>query len=152
MTITGTLVQEVDIKCHGNLLHDIYKHKLHETAIISPDKVRRCDLVTGEWGAPGSVISWDYIYDGKVNTVKEVIEAVDDDNHKIVFKVIEGELLKVYNAFILTIHIKNRGQKQFVTWTLDFEKLNSSIPDPSPYLDLVCAFTKDIDAYILKLA
>nr|XP_043625237.1 kirola-like [Erigeron canadensis] len=152
MTIAGTLVQEVDIKCHGNLLHDTFKHKLHECVIMSPDKVKHCDLVTGQWGAPGSVISSDYMYDGKVITAKEVIEAVDDENHKIVFKVIEGEVLKDYNAFTSTHHVEDRGGKRLVTWTVDFEKLNPSVPDPSPYMEWLSSFTKDMDAYILKLA
>lgn len=90
--------------------------------------------------------------EGNMSTAKEIIEAVDDEAHKIVFKVIEGEILEVYSAVTLTIHIEDKGDKQLAIWTMDFKKVNASIPDPTPYLDLLCACTQDMDAHILKLA
>ncbi|KAI3728678.1 hypothetical protein L6452_17319 [Arctium lappa] len=90
MAITGKVVREMDIKCDVNFLHQFFNHKPHEMVVITPDIVRRCDLVSGQWGTSGSVISWHFIHDGKMTSAKEMIE-VDDD--KIVFKVIEGDVL-----------------------------------------------------------
>ncbi|KAI3728679.1 hypothetical protein L6452_17320 [Arctium lappa] len=149
MAISGKLVREVDVKGGGKFIHQIFEHKPNEIAIMSPDKIQRCDLVSGQWGASGSIISLHFIHDGKVNTAKEMMEA---DDEKIVFKVIEGDVLQVYNALTLTIHFEEMGDKRLGVWSMDFQKVNASIPDPTTYLDLLCAITKDMDAYILKQA
>ncbi|GKA56672.1 Bet v I domain-containing protein [Tanacetum coccineum] len=152
MALTERLVKKTSITCRGNLLHDIYKHKPYNVAAIAPDKVQGCDLISGEWGAPGSVISWRFFHDGKVHTAKEIIEEVDDENHKIVFKVIEGEILQAYKTFIITFHIEEMGDKQLIIWTIDFEKVNEGIPDPTIYLDLLGACIEDMDAHMLTQA
>ncbi|GJR74166.1 Bet v I domain-containing protein [Tanacetum coccineum] len=133
-------------------LHDIYSTNPYNVAAIAPDKVQGCDLISGEWGAPGSVISWRFFHDGKVHTAKGIIEEVDDENHKIVFKVIEGEILQAYKTFIITFHIEEMGDKQLIIWTIDFEKVNEGIPDPTIYLDLLGACIEDMDAHMLTQA
>ncbi|KAL7607731.1 hypothetical protein Lser_V15G11087 [Lactuca serriola] len=87
---------------------------------------------------------------GKVESAKEIVEEVDDELHKIVFKVIEGGVLEVYNPLIITINVEDMGHKKLVIWTMEFEKVNANIPDPTPYLDLLCAVVGDMDAYFLK--
>ncbi|XP_071693979.1 kirola-like [Rutidosis leptorrhynchoides] len=150
MALTGQVSKKVDITCHGKLLHEIYKYKPNNVANIAPDKVRGCDLVSGEWGAVGSIISWNYIYDGKVETGKEIIEEVDDETHKIVFKVIEGHILEAYKALTITFHIEEEGGKEYIIWTIDFEKVDASVPDPTGYLDVLGACINDIDSHIQK--
>ncbi|KAI3502131.1 hypothetical protein L1887_30162 [Cichorium endivia] len=150
MATTGKIAREVEFKADVNLVYDIYKNKPNNSAIIAPDKVQGCDLVAGQWGASGSIILWHFIHDGKVETAKEIIEEVDDVAHKIVFKVIEGDVLEVYNPFIITVKTEDMGDKKLVIWTLDYEKVNESIPDPTPYLDLLCSVVGDLDAYFLK--
>ncbi|XP_023765980.1 kirola [Lactuca sativa] len=150
MAKIGKLVREVEIKSDINLVYEIYKHKPNNSAVIAPDKVQGCDLVSGQWGAPGSVILWRFIHDGKVESAKEIVEEVDDELHKIVFKVIEGGVLEVYNPLIITINVEDMGHKKLVIWTMEFEKVNANIPDPTPYLDLLCAVVGDMDAYFLK--
>ncbi|CAH1414579.1 unnamed protein product [Lactuca virosa] len=84
-------------------------------------------------------------------TVKDIIEEVDDELHKIVFKVIEGDILDVYNSFSFILTTRDVGDKKFVIWTIEFEKANASIPDPISYLDLVCGLARNIDAHFLNL-
>ncbi|XP_071695959.1 kirola-like [Rutidosis leptorrhynchoides] len=152
MNLTGQVAKKVDIASDGKLLYEIYKYKPNDVAGIAPDKVRGCDLVSGEWGAVGSVISWNYLYDGKIETAKEIVQEVDDKAHKIVFKVIEGQILKAYKEFTITFHIEGDGNKEYIIWTIDFEKVDASIPDPSGYLDVLGAVINEIDAHILKKA
>lgn len=61
---------------------------------------------------------------GKVEIVKEMVGEVADELHKIVFKVIEGGVLEVYNPLILTINMEDMGHKKLVIWTIDFKKVN----------------------------
>ncbi|KAL7609050.1 hypothetical protein Lser_V15G11079 [Lactuca serriola] len=150
MVTTGKITREVEIKCDCHLIYELYKHTPHESAVVDPEKVEACHLVSGQRGSPGSVIQWHYYHDGKLETAKEIIEEVDDELHKIVFRVIEGNILEVYNPFIITLKTEDVGDKKFVIWTLEFEKVNASIPDPTQYLDLLCGIAGNMDAHFLK--
>ncbi|CAH1414571.1 unnamed protein product [Lactuca virosa] len=150
MPIIGKISREVEIKCHRHLVFELYKHRPHDSSLVHPEKVEACHLISGQWGVPGAVIQWHYYHDGKKETAKEIIEEVDDELHKIVFKVIEGDILEVYNSFNFILTTKDVGDKKFVIWTIEFEKANASIPDPTSYLDLVCGIAGKMDSHFLK--
>ncbi|CAH1414569.1 unnamed protein product [Lactuca virosa] len=107
-------------------------------------------MVSGEWSVPGAVIQWHYYHDGKKETAKEIIEEIDDELHKIVFKMIEGDILEVYNSISFTFMTKDVGDKKFVIWTIEFEKANASILDPTSYLDVVCGIVGNMDSHFLR--
>lgn len=88
-----------------------------------------------------------YIKDGKKQTGKEIIEEIDETNHKIVFKYIEGDLLERYKSLTITFHVEPKDDKQLATWTFDYEKLDASIPDPTHVMDLLCGILKDMYAH-----
>ncbi|XP_023765920.1 kirola [Lactuca sativa] len=150
MTITGKISREVEIKCDCHLVYDLYKNNPHDSSVADPEKVEACHLVSGQWGVPGSVIHWDFYHDGRKETCKEIVEEVDDELHKIVFKVIEGNILEVYNSFSFILKTQDVGDKKLVIWTIEFEKANASIPDPTSYLDLLCGIAGNMDAHFLK--
>ncbi|CAH1414573.1 unnamed protein product [Lactuca virosa] len=134
MATTGKISREVEIKCHRHLVFELLKHRPHDTSIVDPERIEACHLV----------------FDGAKGTAKEIIEEIDDELHKIVFKVIEGDILEVHNSFSFILMTKDVGDKKFVIWTIEFEKANPSIVDPTSYLDLVCAITGNIDSHFLK--
>ncbi|KAL7609051.1 hypothetical protein Lser_V15G11078 [Lactuca serriola] len=150
MATTGKIVREVEVKSHRHQVHGIYKNNHSDLAAIAPDKVEACHLVSGQWDAPGSVIQWNFYHDGKVETAKVIIVEVDDESHKIVYKVIEGPVLEFYNPVILTFSTEDKGDKKLVIWTMEFEKVNASLPDPTHYLDLLCAVVEDVDGHLFK--
>ncbi|CAH1414575.1 unnamed protein product [Lactuca virosa] len=151
MAITGKITRAVEIKCHRHQVFELFKHRPHDTSVADPETIEACHLISGEWGVPGAVVQWFYYHDGKKETVKEIIEEVDDELHKIVFKVIEGDILEVYNSMSFILTTRDVGDKKFVIWTIEFEKANASIPDPISYLDLVCGLARNIDAHFLNL-
>nr|GEX85237.1 MLP-like protein 43 [Tanacetum cinerariifolium] len=146
MALTGKLVGHVEINSHADVLHDLLRHKPNDIASIS-EPVHGCDLVSGQQGAVGSVICWDYTHEGKKQSGKEIIEEIDETNHKIVFKYIEGHLLEMYKTLTVTFHVEPKDDKQLATWTLDYEKLDASIPDPTSVMDLLCGIIKDMYAH-----
>ncbi|KAL7607726.1 MLP-like protein 31 [Lactuca sativa] len=150
MAIKGKISREVEVKCNCHLVFELYKQRPNDSSAVDPAKVEACHLVSGEWGVPGSVVEWHYYHDGKKETGKEIIEEVDDELPKISFKLIEGDILKVYNSFINTLTTKYVGDKKFVIWTIEFEKADASIPDPTSYLDLLCGIAGNMDAHFLK--
>ena len=88
--------------------------------------------------------------DGQKKVAKEIIESIDKEKKSVTFKVIEGDLLKLYKSFIITVQVENHGQNNLVIWTLQYEKLNHSVPDPTTIADLATKLTKDIETHHLK--
>ncbi|XP_024989873.1 MLP-like protein 34 [Cynara cardunculus var. scolymus] len=147
MALTGKLIAHVEMNSGGRVLHDLLRHNPHDIASICPHKVHGCDLVSGQRGAVGSTILWHYTHDGKQHSTKELIEEIDEANQKIVFKVIEGELVEeIYKTFKITFQVEPKQDgKQLGTWTFEFEKPNVNVPDPTSLLDYICGITKDMD-------
>ena len=55
----------------------------------------------------------------------------------IVFNVIEGSDLKdgLYKTFKVILHTEKKGDAQVITLTLEFEKLDVSVPWPTSFMD-----------------
>ncbi|MCD7452698.1 hypothetical protein HAX54_017822, partial [Datura stramonium] len=101
MGVKGKLIASMEVKCGGDLFHDTFHTNTHHVPNISPN-INHFEIHEGETLKVGSVVSWKYIEDGKEMYVKEVIEASDPQKKSVTWKVIEGDLLKLYNSF--TIH------------------------------------------------
>ncbi|KAJ9563999.1 hypothetical protein OSB04_009159 [Centaurea solstitialis] len=148
MVLTGKLIMCLDISSRGDMFHDLFRHRPNDMASIIPDKLHGCDILEGERGAVGSVICWDYTQDGEKKRTKEIIEEVDETNHKIVLNVIEGDLLgDLYKSFKIIFHVEPKGDGQLAIWTLEFEKLHKDVPYPTSFMDYILQVTIDIDAH-----
>ncbi|MFS7954554.1 putative Bet v I/Major latex protein [Helianthus anomalus] len=148
MALSGKLIGYVEISKSGDIFHDLLRHKPHEMTAIAPTKLHDCKLHEGERGAVGSVISWHFTHEGKKKISKQIIESVNEENHTIVFKVIGGELVdELYTSFKHIFHVEPKGDRQVATWTLEFERPNTSVPYPTSVMDYICNIVKDIDAH-----
>ena len=90
------------------------------------------------------------MHDGKNRVAKQVIQAIDEQNKSITFKMLEGDLMELYSSFIITIHVDKSGEDNLVTWTLEYEKLNENIEDPNTLLEFFKHITKDIEGHHLQ--
>ncbi|XP_047309677.1 kirola-like [Impatiens glandulifera] len=144
------LVKQVEIKSDGDVFHELFRFKPHHISKMSPTNVQNVDLHEGDWGTIGSVIIWNYTHDGKEKVAKERIEAIDEVKKSVTFNVIEGDLLELYKIFIFTVHVDTHGENNLVTWTVEYEKLNEDVEDPTLMLDICIAVTKDIETHHLN--
>ncbi|KAK8526195.1 hypothetical protein V6N13_017252 [Hibiscus sabdariffa] len=150
--LTGKLEADVEIKASPEQFHDMFANKPHHVHRACSDKVQGCDLQEGEWGKVGTIIIWSFVHDGKSKKAKEVIEAVDPGKKLITFREINGDLLKEYKSFVMTIQAspKIEGSGSVVRWTMEYEKLHQGIDHPKTLLQLAVDISKDIDAYLAK--
>ena len=88
--------------------------------------------------------------DGKAVMSKEVLEAIDDKNNSVTFKVIGGLLMDLYKSFKFIVQATPKGEGSLVRWTLVYEKLKVDVPDPNLMLQFAIDLTKDIDAHLTK--
>ncbi|CAI9112868.1 OLC1v1013368C1 [Oldenlandia corymbosa var. corymbosa] len=146
---TKKMVSSIEIKVHGDVFHEIYKERPHEISGICP-YIHGVDLHEGDWGKEGTVLSWRYTHDGKERVLKDIVEAIDEANKSVTFRVFEGDIMDLYKTFVITLHVDTLGERNLVTWTLEYEKLNESIPDPHSFMELLLQEIKDIESHHLK--
>nr|XP_018623925.1 MLP-like protein 28 [Nicotiana tomentosiformis] len=146
MGLKGKLTASVEVECGGHLFHDLYQNNPHQLCTISPSKVKHFEILKGGIIKIGSIVSWKYNNGGKDTTVKEVIEAIDPQKKSITWKVIEGDLLELYNSFTIITSC----EQQWTTWTLVYDKKTKDIPEPIALLGCALDMTKDIEDHLLK--
>uniref|UniRef100_M1ACY6 Sn-1 protein n=1 Tax=Solanum tuberosum TaxID=4113 RepID=M1ACY6_SOLTU len=78
--------------------------------------------------------------------MKHLIEVVDPHKKLIKWKVIEGDLLELYNYCNFTTSC----ELQWTTWTIEYEKKTEDTPEPLLHLGVILAMTKDIENHLLK--
>ncbi|WMV22941.1 hypothetical protein MTR67_016326 [Solanum verrucosum] len=150
MSLKGKLVSEINIKCDGDVFHEILGHKPHHMSSICPDKIQNVNIHEGEWGTVGSVSSWNFTHDGKEKVVKEIVEEIDEEKKLIKKKIIEGDILEDYKSFYITTHVETKGENNLVTWIIEYEKKNANVPDPHTYMEFALNMTKDIETHHIK--
>ncbi|XP_022972260.1 MLP-like protein 43 [Cucurbita maxima] len=151
MTLFGKLETDVEIEAPASKFHEIFHQRPHHISNVSSDKIQGCEIHEGEWGKVGSIVHWNYVHDGKSCVAKEIIEAVDEENNMISFKVVEGDLLEAYKSFKLTIHCLPKEDKgSVIHWTLEYEKLHDEVPDSHSLLQFCVDVSKDIEAHLME--
>lgn len=78
------------------------------------------------------------------------MEAIDDENKSVTFKVIEGHLLDEFKAFKALVQTKSKDGKTWVCWTFEYEKLHKDILPPVKLLALVIHLSEDIDGHLVQ--
>ncbi|KAL7000934.1 hypothetical protein U1Q18_002086 [Sarracenia purpurea var. burkii] len=149
-SLSGKMVRQVEIKSDGDVFHQIFRYRPHHISDMSAANIQGVELHDGDWGTIGSVILWNYTHDGKEKIAKEIIEAIDEENKAVVFKVIGGDLMELYKFFKLTVHVDTEGENNLVTWTFDYEKLREGVEDPNTLMDFCIDVTKDIETHHLQ--
>ncbi|XP_043808375.1 MLP-like protein 28 [Manihot esculenta] len=120
-----------------NQFHDVFSSRPYLIPNMSPHKILGVDLLEGEW-------------DGSVTVAKDLIETIDNVHLLTVFKVIEGDVLKEYKSFKLTVQATPKGEGSVVRWTLEYEKIHENIRDPYSLLEFIVQFSKDVSAHLVK--
>ncbi|XP_039054753.1 kirola-like [Hibiscus syriacus] len=101
-------------------------------------------------GTPSALSDWSYVSQRKSQVVKEILEDADEENKRMVFRLVEGDLLRSYDNWRNILNIRPTGEGTLVKWTMEFEKQNQDIPDPVEYAASLIALTQNIDAYFLN--
>ncbi|MCD7446135.1 hypothetical protein HAX54_041520 [Datura stramonium] len=150
MSLEGKLVAQINIKCDGDVFHEIIRFRPHHISSMSPDMIQNVNIHKGEWGTVGCVNSWNYTHDGKKKVAKKIIEEIDEEKKLVKEKMIGGDLLEAYKSFYLTVHVQTKGENNLVTWILKYEKMNAKVQDPHTFMGLLLNMTKDIETYHIK--
>ncbi|WMV22909.1 hypothetical protein MTR67_016294 [Solanum verrucosum] len=130
MGVKGKLIASIEAKCGGHLIHDTLHSNTHHIPNICPSKVNHFQIHGN----------------GKKKFAKEVIESIDPHNKSITWKVIEGDLLDLYNSF----KVITTSEHEWTTLTFVYEKKNEDIPEPLTVFGEWIDVIKEIDGHLLK--
>ncbi|MED6151284.1 hypothetical protein PIB30_081034 [Stylosanthes scabra] len=154
MGLSGKLESEIEIKTNASVFYNIFRKQLHEIPNISGDKVHRAQVHQGDWETVGSVKHWDYTIEGKKTSLKEKVEAIDDENKSITYSLFGEEISSNYKTLKSTIKVSEKGSSGggIVKFTIEYEKHKENITAASPqsYLDFAVKVIQDIDAHLSK--
>ncbi|KAL0800823.1 hypothetical protein Bca101_055998 [Brassica carinata] len=163
----GKLETDVEIKASAGQFHHMFAGRPHHVSKASPGKIKGCDLHEGDWGKVGSIVYWNYVH-GKSNNMryatvqimqgqykqvaKERIKAVEWEKNLITFRVIEGDLMKEYKSFLITIQVtlKHGGPGSIVHWHLKYEKISDEVAHPETLRQFFVEVSKEIDGHLLS--
>ncbi|XP_022941683.1 MLP-like protein 31 [Cucurbita moschata] len=146
----GKLQADIEIKSPPSKFYEMCCKRPYHVSNASGDRIQSCELHKGEWGKAGSVICWNYFHDGKARVSEHLIEAVNDDENLIVFRVIDGDLLENHKEFKFTMQATPKGKGSMVHWTLEYEKHHENIQEAYSLLEFVVGMSRDIDAHLME--
>ncbi|KAG2313061.1 hypothetical protein Bca4012_027641 [Brassica carinata] len=150
-SLLGKLEIELEIKASAENFHHMFAERPHHIPKAAPSHVKACDLHEGEWGKVGSIIVWNYVHDGEPKVAKDIIEAVDREKNLFKMRVIEGDLMKEYKNFVLTIQAtpKHEGSGSIVHWHIEYEKISEEVAHPETLVQLLTEMSLGIDEHLL---
>ncbi|ESQ34476.1 hypothetical protein EUTSA_v10009858mg, partial [Eutrema salsugineum] len=83
---------------------------------------------------------------------KERIEVVEPEKKMIKFRVLEGDIMKEFKSFVITIQVtpKQGGSGSIVRWHFDYEKIDENVSHPETLLPFFAEMIKKIDEHLLS--
>lgn len=69
-------------------------------------------------------------------------------NKSTTFKVIEGDLLKYYTLFRITVKATSKAEGSVVNWNFEYERKKPETPHPNTLAQVVVKMSKDIDSHM----
>ncbi|CAH2033685.1 unnamed protein product [Thlaspi arvense] len=146
-SLQGELEIEVEIRASAKQYHNLLVGSPQDVPRATPNNIQGCKQLEGECGKVGNVIFWNYVIDGQPKVMKERIEALDSEKNLMVARVIEGDLMKEFKSFLITIQAtpKQRGPGSVVKCHIKYEKIDEKVAHPETILELFVKGSKDMD-------
>lgn len=90
--------------------------------------------------------------DGQPKVMKERIEAVDQEQNLLVLRVIDGDMMKEFKSFVVTIHAtpKQGGPGSVVKCHFKYERNDEKVAHPENLLAVFVKASKDMDKMFLS--
>ncbi|KAI3900301.1 hypothetical protein MKW92_010681 [Papaver armeniacum] len=134
---------EYKAKCSAEKLYTMLTRDAPKLPNYAPQTINKCQVLPGDGEVRlGSIFVWDYI------------TAVDHKNMSLTYTVFDGHLTDDYPSFanilVITPTQRNGNNNCLVKWSVEYEKANEDIPDPTYFMKMLEDFTKELDTNLLK--
>ncbi|KAL1218296.1 MLP-like protein 31 [Cardamine amara subsp. amara] len=152
ISLVGELEADVEIKASAKKFHQMLAGRPQDISKATPDNIQGCDLREGEFGKVGSILICNYVVDGQAKVAKERLEAVDQEKNLSAFRIIEGDLMKEFKSFLVTIQAtqNQRGPGSVVKCHLKYERNDEKVAHPEKLLAVLVKSYKDMGEMLLS--
>ncbi|RZC72495.1 hypothetical protein C5167_047975 [Papaver somniferum] len=151
---------EYKVKCSADKFYALMTRDIHKLPKYAPKTIHNIQVLPGhcEVGV-GSIVVWDYVQrvQGDKPTAvmaKVKITAMDHTNLSLTNTVLEGDLRNCYTSFAINLAItpiqRDGNYKSLVKWSVQYQKANKDVPDPTYFMKVLEVFTKELEANLLK--
>ncbi|XP_010272876.1 PREDICTED: MLP-like protein 423 [Nelumbo nucifera] len=123
-----------------NLFHKAVVHESHCTKVFE-----------GDGKSIGSAVHFTFSLDGtNVSTTHVKIENVDEEKHLITLGCYDGDIMEHYKVFKVHFQVIPKDHKSSVKCSIEYEKVNESIPEPTVYMEFDEKLIEGIDGLALE--
>ncbi|XP_061355542.1 MLP-like protein 328 [Gastrolobium bilobum] len=150
MALPNSLEVELEVKASADHFYDTLKgKKQHRVHDVASDHIHKVEVHEGEWEKSGTVKQVTFAVGDTVETLKERVE-FDDENKKITYFILEGDMLKYYKSYNVILLVIPKGEHCLVKWSLFYEKVDDTAPAPTKYKDLLVKLTRNIETHLVE--
>ncbi|XP_043695150.1 MLP-like protein 423 isoform X2 [Telopea speciosissima] len=151
MGLAAKMTLEMEIKSPvKEFFHGMVDHAILFSKAL-PDGLHKSEVHEGDGKSPGSINSFSYVLEEDTAlTAKSRVEAIDEENKSLKFEAFDGHVGEFYSKFKVHVQIFTKDDKNFVNYTLEYEKLIEEVPEPINYMGLVAKFNKGLDAHLVQ--
>ncbi|CAH8382992.1 unnamed protein product [Eruca vesicaria subsp. sativa] len=151
-SLQGEIEANVEIKAPATKFYHMFAVRPQDLSKASLENLQGCRVQEGEMGRVGTLLTWNYVQDGKPKVAEERVEAVEPKNNMIKFRVLEGDLMKEFKSFLCTIQVtpKQGGAGGVVKWRFEYERIDENIAPPESLLQVCVKTAKEIDEMLLS--
>ncbi|RZC61295.1 hypothetical protein C5167_023053 [Papaver somniferum] len=143
---------ETEIKCSADKFFGMFSHNITQLPKCVPNIYKSVEVIQGDETSIGSIKLWKYDVEGREMIVKEKVTAFDKEKRSITHEMVEGELANYYKAIAVKLDVVPKqgaaGTASLVTWSLEFEKVNEDIPNPTAYIDALKLTTMEVSSQL----
>ncbi|CAK7351061.1 unnamed protein product [Dovyalis caffra] len=148
-----TRVAETPLDCSTDLFFKLFKEKAFRLTDVCGAIVQKIELVDGTSSWVDVVGTRKRIYFTPsparnhlyLENIMYEVQAVDNSNNKIVYKVLQGAMLHLYKNVVVTFEVTAASTAK---WTIQYEKLDPSNKDPDVYTGLLGTVNNNVNTYI----
>ncbi|KAI3910427.1 hypothetical protein MKX01_034821 [Papaver californicum] len=139
---------ETEITCSADKYFGMFSHSVTQLPKFVPNFYKSVEVIEGDETSVGSISLWKCDIEGKEVLAKKRLTMFNKEKRSITYEVIEGELTNNYKAISVKLDVVPNqgaaGNASLVTWSLEFEKVNEDIPNPTVYIHALKLITKEL--------
>ncbi|KAI3915016.1 hypothetical protein MKW98_020563 [Papaver atlanticum] len=143
---------ETEIKCSADKYFGLFSYNITQLSKLFPNIYKSIEVIRGDGTSVGSTRLWKFFKEGKEMAVKNRVTAFDKEKRSITVEVFEGEIMNYYKTSSAKLDVVPKqyaaGNGSLVKWSLEFEKVNDDIPNPTAYLDALRVTTKEVSSWV----
>ncbi|KAJ4879664.1 MLP-like protein 28 [Raphanus sativus] len=151
-SLQGEIEADVEIKAPATKFYHMFAVRPQDLPKASPENLKGCRVEEGDTGKVGTLLTWNYVQDGKPMVAYQRIEAVEPKNNMIKYRVLEGDMMKEFKSFLCTIQVtpKQGGSGGVVKWRMEYERIDENVAPPESLLRVAVKTTKETEQMLLS--